>query len=77
MRKEILAVCLIVVGWGGSATAYDKTNLQALKVSGNCIGCDLSGADLSWLDLRGSELTDADLAGAVLSNTKFEDVVSD
>ncbi len=71
MKHWILVICLGAVGWTNVSLAYDKANLKALKRTGDCIGCDLSGADLSWLDLRGSNLSAADLTRANFAHTKL------
>jgi uncharacterized protein YjbI with pentapeptide repeats len=40
--------------------AFDAEDLERLKATGSCRGCDLSGADLHGLNLVGADLRGAD-----------------
>ena len=44
-------------------------DLQRLRDSGHCAGCNLAGADLSGMRLMSADLSDADLRGARLRKT--------
>ena len=78
---SFLSLCfLLMVGLSGQVGAFLEGDLKTLKVTGNCVRCYLSGADLVGIDLNSSDLryTDlpnanlfgADLTGATLS-TEF------
>ena len=71
-RLIILASLLLLVAFDG--WAYNETDLLKLKQLNQCIGCDLSGANLTEANLRSAELsyadlTDANLSGANLTTT--------
>jgi uncharacterized protein YjbI with pentapeptide repeats len=89
MRRIALVIVVAMISFvaAGSLSAYDESDLQKLKTTGNCVDCDLSGtvlihwvlsgADLSGANLAGANLTDAslvgtNLAGANLSNAILE-----
>jgi len=58
-------------------SAWDEAHLAKLKETGQCAGCDLSGADLRWANVYAAELggapnlVDAVLDGANLSNANL------
>ena len=61
-----------ISGEGGGAETeispnYSQADLDWLKKTNQCPGCDLSGANLSGADLRGAVLNRADLNGAYLT----------
>jgi Pentapeptide repeats (8 copies) len=62
-----LTVCTAMVLGTGTASAYNEADLQKLKKTKQCPGCDLSGAYLSGADLSGARLPRANLSGADLS----------
>ena len=51
---------------GTLAFGYDKEDLERLRKTQKCLGCDLSYADLSYTHLAGANLTGADLEGVNL-----------
>jgi uncharacterized protein YjbI with pentapeptide repeats len=53
-----------MVGLSWEVSAFSEKDLEKLKATGECIDCDLSGADLSWLDLNGANLAGSNLTGA-------------
>ena len=74
MRKYLLHICfpvlfalIISFVFAFQVSAYDKTDLMKVKVTGDCADCDLSAADLSDADLSGANLSNADLRNADLS----------
>ena len=74
MRKYLLHICfpvlfalIISIVFAFQVSAYDKTDLMKVKVTGDCADCDLSAADLSDADLNGANLSRADLTHAYLS----------
>jgi len=57
-----------------------EQNLLKLKALNACLGCDLSGADLSkaglsGVNLSGAKLSNAYLSGATLKNAKIEGAI--
>ena len=67
-----------VVGFSQPANAFVQEDLDKLLNTGNCIGCDLSGVDLSdrsftgAMNFVGADLSNADLSGADLFFTNLE-----
>ena len=79
---SIVGLCLfLMVGMSWEVGAFSESDLKKLKVTGNCIKCDLSGVDLWGNDLNGAnlpraDLTDANLTeafvkGAIIEEAKF------
>ena len=55
--KQILATITVAVTLvSSSASAFDPAHLKRLKDTGDCINCDLSGANLKGAKLRGAYL---------------------
>jgi len=75
--KRILLVILILMAWTaivlGTASAYNNADIQKLKKTKQCPGCDLSGAYLAGSDLSGARLAHANLSGADLSHADLSD----
>jgi uncharacterized protein YjbI with pentapeptide repeats len=57
--------CLLAIA--PAANAYNPADLKTLIATNKCIGCDLSGADLSRKKLANADLQAANLVGANLS----------
>ena len=76
--KQILATITVAVTLvASSASAFDPAHLKTLKDTGDCINCDLSGANLEdaklmGADLKGAKLMGADLKVAKLSGANLE-----
>ena len=71
MKATLIGLTLAVSLTAGGASAFDPADLQKLKDTGECIGCDLrkanlEGANLGDADLRGAILVGANLKGAKL-----------
>ena len=49
-------LCLLLVGLSWEVGAFSEEDLKKLKATGNCVQCDLSGADLWSEDLSGATL---------------------
>ncbi|MBW4552361.1 MAG: pentapeptide repeat-containing protein [Aphanocapsa sp. GSE-SYN-MK-11-07L] len=67
---------LSLVGWGQVAQAADPAQLDQLRRTKKCPGCDLSyaklrGVNLSGADLSGANLNVANLRGANLSGANL------
>lgn len=88
MKRIALTVLALVAAGGlayGTASAFNQTDFQKLKTTGNCADCDLSGvllihwklagADLSGTDLSGANLTESWLAGANLSGANLSNAI--
>ncbi len=60
------------VGLSTSVSAQNPVDIQQLKETRACRGCDLRGADLSQLHLIGVDLREADLTRANLAYTNLE-----
>jgi len=72
----VLAV-MIVAGMSLPCSAFVPEDLENLKVSKKCPGCDLRGADLRGLNLAESNLEGANLMGANLEGVTLEDAILD
>ena len=81
MKATLTALTVAATMFAGSASAFDPADLQNLNDTGNCVGCDLTGAklrganmesadlfqaNLKGANLKGADLTDADLTGAYM-----------
>ena len=80
MRKYLLHICfpvlfalIISIVFAFQVSAYDKTDLMKVKVTGDCADCDLSAADLSDADLSGANLSNANLSDAILRDANLSD----
>ena len=72
MKKSIiplLAIALIAA----PALAYKQQDLDKLKLTQSCEGCDLREANLELADLSRANLLEADLRGANLSGTNLSE----
>jgi uncharacterized protein YjbI with pentapeptide repeats len=68
---RLALVPVLLLPWAGHA--FNTQDLETLRNTGKCVGCDLSGASLSGIDLSlanlsGANLSGADLRGVNLSN---------
>ena len=59
------------------SAAFVPEDLEQLKTTKKCPGCDLRGADLHGIDLSDSNLEGANLMGANLEGVHLEDVILD
>ena len=67
-------LCLLLAGLSWEVGAFSEEDLKKLKATGNCVQCDLSGADLWGEDLSGADLTEAHhLYGANLTGADLTD----
>lgn len=73
--KEILAGIILLLTVAVQASAFDEGDYSRLMRTGDCPGCDLRGALLSWADLRLADLKGADLSGADLTRTNLKGAV--
>ena len=81
MKATLTALTIAATMFASGAFAADPDDLQKLKDTGFCVGCDLRkanltganliGADLSGTDLRDAYLKGAFLSGAALSYTTY------
>lgn len=62
---------VILLGIMPAAYAYNPADLKTLLATKKCIGCDLSGADLSRKQLVNADLQAANLVGANLTGTNL------
>jgi uncharacterized protein YjbI with pentapeptide repeats len=74
MKLNILATImfLIPIGLAAPSQAANPHHIQRLLETKQCIGCDLSGANLSGADLREANLGSADLYGANLQGADLQ-----
>ena len=80
-KKGMIAICFVFAlctVWStagavdaGCGKVWNKADLNKLKTTKSCAGCNLSGANLSGLDLSKANLKGADLHGANLSGAKL------
>ena len=73
MKATLTALTIAATMFANSASAFDPADLQNLKDTKKCAGCDLTEADLTGADLSGSILTGAIMNGAILCNTTMPD----
>ncbi|MEM1427418.1 MAG: pentapeptide repeat-containing protein, partial [Cyanobacteria bacterium P01_H01_bin.130] len=62
----VAALMAVAMPFSPQGNAAEPNDLQTLRDSGLCGGCDLSNADLSGQDLSDTHLIGADLRGANL-----------
>src|SRR6185369_12135542 len=70
-------VALVINLMPVTASAFVPEDLERLKESKKCPGCDLRGADLRGLNLDGANLEGANLMGANLEGVFLEDAILD
>lgn len=75
ISRSVIPIVLaaIVLGVSTPVTAFDEADLERFRETGNCPGCDLSGANLIGIwsdgtpdgagDLRGADLREATVSG--------------
>lgn len=74
--KKIVGPVGIIVAFGvfllpGGAAAFSQTDLETLKATKVCQGCDLTDANLSGANLSGANMSVANLKGANLSGANL------
>jgi Pentapeptide repeats (8 copies) len=65
------ALILINIGIASVAAAYNPADLKTLTATNKCVGCDLSGANLSGKQFVNADLQAANLVGANLTGTNL------
>ncbi len=78
-ERLIVFFTVIIVGsfiGAGTSSALNRDDLEKLRTTQSCEGCNLRGANLSsanlsWADLSGADLTGANLRGANLSGANL------
>ena len=83
MKRTLTALTVAATMFASSAFAADPADRQKLVDTGNCVECDLNGANLSGAGLKDANLTGANLNeanltkaimnGAILCNTTMPD----
>ena len=79
-----ISICFFAIGGCGSYSDQINANLNKLKSTKSCPGCDLTGVVLVGYDLKnanlngfanlsGADLSGADLSGADLTGAKLTD----
>ena len=73
MNRRLYIYCgaVILLSIIPAAHAYHPADLKKLLATSRCIGCDLSGANLSRKQLINADLQAANLVGADLTGTNF------
>jgi Pentapeptide repeats (8 copies)/Pentapeptide repeats (9 copies) len=72
MNCRLYFCCAVIqLGIIPAAYAYNPADLKTLLATNKCIGCDLSGADLSRKQLVNADLQAANLVGANLTGTNL------
>ena len=80
-QLSVAGLCLfLMVGISWQAGAYDEDDLEKLKATGDCSGCNLSkanltGANLYGADLKGSNLTNANLTNAIMKDAHIPGII--
>ena len=73
MMKHLTALIAFLMTIGSQVSAFDPDDLQRLIDTGDCVECDLSGADLIGADLKNAFLRFVRMKGAILCNTTMRD----
>jgi Pentapeptide repeats (8 copies) len=72
MNYRLYFCCaVILLGVVPPASGYNPADLRTLMTTSKCVGCDLSGADLSRKQLVNADLQAANLVGANLTGTNL------
>ncbi|WP_435137709.1 pentapeptide repeat-containing protein [Pseudopelagicola sp. nBUS_19] len=71
MKRTLTALTVAATMFASSASAFDPDDLQKLKDTGDCVNCDLEGADLMIANLTGANLGGANLGGAYLAGANL------
>lgn len=66
MKRTLTALTVAASLIANVASAFDPADLQRLKDTKKCVGCDLTRADLVGAKLSGADLTGTNLSGAKL-----------
>jgi uncharacterized protein YjbI with pentapeptide repeats len=87
MKRTLTALTVAASLMASGASAFDATDVQSLKDTGKCVGCDLSRSKLNGLvittadatldaaNLSKADLSDAFLAGISLVSSNLEGAV--
>ena len=73
MKRTLTALTVAATMFASSASAFDPDDLQKLKDTGDCVKCDLQGANLVRANLRAANLNYAMMKGTTLCNTTMPD----
>ena len=69
---SVAGLCFfLMMGISWQVGAYDEDDLEKLKSTGDCSGCDLSEVFLQRADLTGANLTKANLTGVNLTGASL------
>jgi len=71
MKRTLTALTIAATMFASSASAFDPADLQKLMHTGDCVQCNLKGADLFLVDLRGAYLGVANLFYALMNGTSL------
>ena len=71
MKRTLTALTVAATMFASSASAFDPADLQKLKDTGDCVGCDLRDAILWAAGLTDTDLSGADLTGAYLGSANL------
>ena len=72
MKRHFYLYCIAFqLAIAPSALAYSQADLNRLTATNKCVGCDLSGADLSRRQLANADLQAANLVGAKLTSANL------
>ena len=78
-KKSILAVIFSLIFsiffLSGEMFAYKESDLKKLKDTNECIGCDLSKANLKGANLKGANLSGTDLSYANLNGANLSGAI--
>ena len=72
MKRTLTALTVAATMFASSASAFDPDDLQKLKDTGECVGCNLSNANLGMdANLEGANLIGANLTGAFMNDVNL------
>ena len=73
MCKYEMAITIAAILLASSASAFDPSDLRKLNGTGDCIRCNLAGADLEVADLMGADLTRGIMIDTIFCTTIMPD----
>jgi uncharacterized protein YjbI with pentapeptide repeats len=72
MKRHFYLYCIAIqLAIAPTARAFSQADLNRLTTTNKCVGCDLSGADLSRRQLANADLQAANLVGAKLTSANL------
>lgn len=71
--KQLTLLIAFLMMIGSQVSAFDTADLQKLNGAGNCVACDLEGADLTDANMEVVDLAYTRIKGVIFCNTTMPD----